>query len=244
MIFCARATRGRPSTQLGTLSLSKANSPRPGLMARLGLRRAQSSRVPVGGRVRKLRAVEDQSAPIPKNNERVQETTLLHSCSGIFPSFAPLSGWEGKVPNRAQRGATVRSGASASKKNGLPAPSHHSEAARCACMGAQQTPAFSSWLCLSILASQHGGLVDPRLRASNEHIPIVRVPRAGGRPGHPAPLLTALSPSSYNHLEIRYNHLIQRRKWQSSPILTSRGGRGWSISAPRIRPSGSRPLGL
>ena len=31
-----------------------------------------------------------------------------------------------------------------------------------------------------------GGLVDPRLRASNEHIPIVRVPRAGGRPGYPS----------------------------------------------------------
>ena len=31
-----------------------------------------------------------------------------------------------------------------------------------------------------------GGLVDPRLRASNEHIPIVRVPRAGGRPGCPS----------------------------------------------------------
>jgi hypothetical protein len=32
-----------------------------------------------------------------------------------------------------------------------------------------------------------GSLVDPRLRASNEHILIVRVPRAGGRPGYPAP---------------------------------------------------------
>ena len=34
-----------------------------------------------------------------------------------------------------------------------------------------------------------GGLVDPRLRASNEHILIVRVPRAGGRlgcPSHPS----------------------------------------------------------
>jgi hypothetical protein len=31
-----------------------------------------------------------------------------------------------------------------------------------------------------------GSLVDPRLRASNEHIPIVRVPRAGGRPGCPS----------------------------------------------------------
>jgi hypothetical protein len=44
MIFCARATRGR-------------GLPSPGLMARLG--------VPVGGRVRKPRAVEDHSAPIP-----------------------------------------------------------------------------------------------------------------------------------------------------------------------------------
>ena len=33
--------------------------------------------------------------------------------------------------------------------------------------------------------SFEGSLVDPRLRASNEHIPIVRVPRAGGRPGSP-----------------------------------------------------------
>jgi hypothetical protein len=31
-----------------------------------------------------------------------------------------------------------------------------------------------------------GGLVDPRMRASNEHILIVRVPRAGGRPGCPS----------------------------------------------------------
>jgi hypothetical protein len=34
-----------------------------------------------------------------------------------------------------------------------------------------------------------GSLVDPRLRASNEHILIVRVPRAGGRPGYPFHLL-------------------------------------------------------
>jgi hypothetical protein len=45
MTFFARATRGRGKPSLG-------------LMARLG--------VPVGGRVRKLRAVEDQSAPIPE----------------------------------------------------------------------------------------------------------------------------------------------------------------------------------
>jgi hypothetical protein len=31
-----------------------------------------------------------------------------------------------------------------------------------------------------------GSLADPRLRESNEHIFIVRVPRAGGRPGYPS----------------------------------------------------------
>jgi hypothetical protein len=30
-----------------------------------------------------------------------------------------------------------------------------------------------------------GGLVDPQMRASNEHLLSVRVPRAGGRPGRP-----------------------------------------------------------
>jgi len=45
MIFCARATRGRGLPSLG-------------LLARLG--------APVGGRVKTLRAVEDQSAPIPE----------------------------------------------------------------------------------------------------------------------------------------------------------------------------------
>ena len=49
MTFYARATRGR-------------GLPSPGLMARFG--------VPVGGWVRKLRAVEDQSAPIPGERTR------------------------------------------------------------------------------------------------------------------------------------------------------------------------------
>jgi len=49
MIFCARATHG-------------LRRPSPVIVARFG--------VPVGGRVRKLRAVEDQSAPIPES-ERV-----------------------------------------------------------------------------------------------------------------------------------------------------------------------------
>jgi hypothetical protein len=88
MIFCARATRGlrrvggewpdhsscSPRPTIGMCSLDalsegqsghspwakvgKIGKPSPGLMARLG--------VPVGGRVRKLRAIEDQSAPIPE----------------------------------------------------------------------------------------------------------------------------------------------------------------------------------
>jgi hypothetical protein len=60
MIFCARATRGR-------------GRPSPGLMARPGRSIAKQSEggagekyLPVGGRVRRLRAVEDQSAPIPE----------------------------------------------------------------------------------------------------------------------------------------------------------------------------------
>ena len=60
MIFCARATRG-----LGRPSL--------GIMVRPGRSIAKQSEggagekcLPVGGRVRKLRAVEDQSAPIPE----------------------------------------------------------------------------------------------------------------------------------------------------------------------------------
>ena len=39
-----------------------------------------------------------------------------------------------------------------------------------------------------------GSLVDPRLRASSEHIPIVRVPRAGGRLGYPSHLLLEINP--------------------------------------------------
>ena len=50
----------------------------------------------------------------------------------------------------------------------------------------------------SPISLQEGGLVDPQLRASNEHILIVRVPRARGRPGHPPhpPPLLNLRPST------------------------------------------------
>ena len=40
---------------------------------------------------------------------------------------------------------------------------------------------------LSDFSPQVGSLVDPRLRASNEHLLSVRVPRAAGRPGCPLP---------------------------------------------------------
>jgi hypothetical protein len=64
MIFCARATRG-------------IRRPSPGLMARLG--------VPVSGRVRKLRTVEAQSAPI--SEERTSEP------GGIICRFARRPQW-------------------------------------------------------------------------------------------------------------------------------------------------------
>jgi hypothetical protein len=56
LISRARATRG-------------LRRPSPGLMARLG--------VPAGGRVRKLRAVEGQSAPIPERSRASLEGAIL-----------------------------------------------------------------------------------------------------------------------------------------------------------------------
>ena len=47
--------------------------------------------------------------------------------------------------------------------------------------------------------SFEGSLVDPRLRALDEHILIVRVPRAGGRPGSPL-FLFILSIELRDHL--------------------------------------------
>ena len=43
-------------------------------------------------------------------------------------------------------------------------------------------PSFSQFPLLAF----KGSLVDPQMRASNEHLPSVRVPRAGGRPGCPS----------------------------------------------------------
>ena len=83
MIFCARATRGRGLPSLG-------------LLARLG--------VPVGGRVRKLRAVEDQSAPIPGDNERAWRDHLygwwsLYVRSGNNPDHLLKTWRESATPN-------------------------------------------------------------------------------------------------------------------------------------------------
>ena len=48
----------------------------------------------------------------------------------------------------------------------------------------------------SPISLHEGGLVDPQLRASNEHILIVRVPRARGRLGRPHLFLLANASSS------------------------------------------------
>jgi hypothetical protein len=68
MIFCARATRGRGLPSLG-------------LLARLG--------VPVDGRVRKLRAVEDQSGPIPREKTRKFGGRWRDSWHGLCARRAP-----------------------------------------------------------------------------------------------------------------------------------------------------------
>ncbi len=53
-----------------------------------------------------------------------------------------------------------------------------SEAARCASTVNHQTPSPLPNFIFK------GGMFDSRMRASNEHIAIVRLPRAGGRPGY------------------------------------------------------------
>jgi len=58
----------------------------------------------------------------------------------------------------------------------------------------------TNWMVFPIwpYVSSQGGLADPPGRASKEHLPSVRVPRAGGRPGrHPIPL-TGRSNADYS----------------------------------------------
>ena len=95
------------------------------------------------------------------------------------------------VPRRSKRRRSARSARYARKARrgqvGFPPLLHHSHLlAQGSCRtvlhcGHPPDPVFSF----------KGSLVDPRVRASNEHIPIVRVPRAGGRPGYPSPLSEA-----------------------------------------------------
>jgi hypothetical protein len=62
-----------------------------------------------------------------------------------------------------------------------------SETARCTSTGDPLARPLCPVQAHSLISSK-GSLVDPLVRASNEHILIVRVPRAGGRPGCPSPL--------------------------------------------------------
>ena len=78
MIFCARATRGR-------------GLPSPGLMVRHGKSIAKQSEgragekcLPVGGRVRKSRAVGDQASP--PSSEMIEELWLLDARNGDHTS--------------------------------------------------------------------------------------------------------------------------------------------------------------
>ncbi len=72
---------------------------------------------------------------------------------------------------------------------GVPLAQVMTEAARCASAEDHQPPSLLPYFI------SKGSLVDPRMRASKEHIPIVRVPRAGGRPGG-CPLVSQSSPGN------------------------------------------------
>ena len=74
-------------------------------------------------------------------------------------------------------------GGSASKENGLPAPSHSSETARGANTGNHQAPHLSLFSSFVFPRIGESGQGCPRLRASNEHILMVRVLRAKRAPG-------------------------------------------------------------
>ena len=80
-----------------------------------------------------------------------------------------------------------------------------------------------------------GSLVDPRLRASNEHIPIVRVPRAGGRPGYPIPF-----PSSPARQSNAQTLSSRRRLGPSRNIRSAHGSHAQGGSAPETGSAPSR----
>jgi hypothetical protein len=79
-------------------------------MARLG--------VPAGGRVRKLRAVEDQSAPIPREKRASLEGSIVFGCARSMRTVKGSLGHslseQGKRVGRTRRDKPRRSGASRS----------------------------------------------------------------------------------------------------------------------------------
>jgi hypothetical protein len=75
MIFCARATRGRRLPSLGLLA-------RPGKsIAKQSEGRVGEKYLPVGGRLKTLRAVEDHSAPIPEEVTSKLGGSIIELCS-------------------------------------------------------------------------------------------------------------------------------------------------------------------
>jgi len=85
MIFCARATRGLPSTQLGTLSLSKGR--RPSLNARSGRSISphpwrDNERAWKDQLFRSTRAIEDRPGYPLKAKERIVKMRAV----GIIPA--------------------------------------------------------------------------------------------------------------------------------------------------------------
>ncbi len=106
-----------------------------------------------------------------------------------------------------------------------------------------------------------GSLVDPRSRTSNEHIPIVRVPRAGGRPGYPslpsklacfssfgrAPMLVYVRPSNEALLRARVPGAQDQRGCPANPF--HRGGSAskkgtWPLPLILLRPRIARARGV
>ena len=78
MIFCARATRGRRRPSLGLMARRGKS------IAKQSEGRAGEKYLPVGGRVRKLRAVGDQSSP--PSSEMIEELWSLDARNGDQPS--------------------------------------------------------------------------------------------------------------------------------------------------------------
>jgi hypothetical protein len=76
--------------------VGKIGKPSPGLMTRLG--------VPVGGRVRKLRAVEDQSAPIPE--ERMSKLRGI-ICNLVRWPHLDQHGWPSKRGKASELGRII-----------------------------------------------------------------------------------------------------------------------------------------